>query len=262
MKAGIQFVLLIANDKNLIDSYIKPHYLLYITFFFTLVTLLLVTATFYNSSIKTRKFNFNSSIRYSVEQWITELLSSEESIELTVPDDFMELSKNKYARQMIIEELVKSKGSFLGDISDNIIKLYNQLGLNVDSRTKLDDKRKHIQCQGIHELCVMDQKDQFRRIYRFTNSEDNNVRIEAQTAIIQWFGFPGLRFLDVVSFPITEFQQLKLLELLRHLPFTGLRNLNKWLQSSNHTVVNFALKLAEHYNQVQVCNEVSGCLTQ
>jgi hypothetical protein len=87
------------------------------------------------------------------------------------------------------------------------------------------------------------------------------VRIEAQTALLQWYGFKGLRFLDLVTYPITEFQQLKLLELLRQLPFAGLPKLNRWLKSGNDTVVNFALKLAEHYKQVHVLPESADCLT-
>ncbi len=145
-------------------------------------------------------------------------------------------------------------------VSNNIIQLYYQLGLNVDSTLKLQNKQTHIQCQGIHELCMMEQKDQYGKIYHLTNSKNNDVRLEAQTAIIQLYGFSGLRFLDVVSYPLTEFQQLKLLEMLRQLPFTGLPNLNKWLKSENHTVINFALKLAQHYKQVQVHDEAAECL--
>jgi hypothetical protein len=89
---------------------------------------------------------------------------------------------------------------------------------------------------------------------------DKDVRIEAQTAVLQWYGFKGLRFLDVVSYPITEFQQLKLLELLRQLHFAELPKLKTWLTSANDTVVNFALKIAEHYKQGQVMNEAEQCL--
>ena len=260
VKAELQFVLL-SLDANLIDTYIKPVYIFYATAFLILATLFFIAITFRISIKKTKKFKFNNTIRENVEQWITELLSVDELTGITVPDEFMELSKNTIARQFIIEELIKNKTSFLGSISDNIIKLYCELGLNADSKAKLDDRREHVQCQGIHELCVMDQKDVSKKVYQLANSEDYDVRMEAQTAIIQWFGFFGLRFLNVISFPITEFQQLKLLELLRHLPFTGLPDLPRWLQSSNYTVVQFALKLAEHYNQVQLHDEVSGCLT-
>jgi hypothetical protein len=194
-----------------------------------------------------------------MEQWITEVMINEPE-EIIVPDTFTTLFQSIPVRQMLIEELVRNKGSFLGSASDNIIKIYNQLGLNLESRKKLESKEVHIQCQGIHELCVMEQKDQTTKVYRMTNSRNYDVRVEAQTALIQWYGFKGLRFLDVAAFPITEFQQLKLLELLRPLPFRKLIKLNNWIVSANDTVASFALKLAEHYKQEQVHDDAVTCL--
>lgn len=228
--------------------------------FFIITSLLLVCITFITLYKKEKKFSFNNNVRLGVEQWISEVISDPTSTDLSVPENFLVIFKRPEARQMIIEELVKNKSSFLGIVSDNIIQLYFQLGLNVDSSTKLEDKRSHIQCQGIHELCVMEQKDHYGKIYHLTNSKNSDVRIEAQTAIIQLYGFNGLRFLDVVSYPITDFQQLKLLEMLRQLTFTELPKLGRWLTSENDTVVCFALKLAQHYKQVQVHEEAVRCL--
>lgn len=240
--------------------HVKPVYMYGASVVFILVTIALVIATFYTLYIKKKKNSFKKSIGHTLEEWITEVIINESSVGVAVPENLEKLFKKPQARQLVIDELVRNKSSFLGSVSENIINLYYQLGLNVDSRIKLDDSRTHIQCQGIHELCVMEQKDQLQKVYRFTNSINKDVRIEAQTAVIQWYGFKGLRFLDVVSFPITEFQQLKLLELLRQLPFTNFSNFNKWLTSTNDTVVSFALKLAEHYNQVQVHKEAEQCL--
>jgi hypothetical protein len=243
-----------------IATFVKPEYLYLAALFFLVLTFTLVAATYHILYSKKKKHNFRTNIRQRLEEWITEVITSESDVNFDIPAELLVVFEKQEARQMLIEELVRNKTNFLGSVSENIIKLYYQLGLNVDSKIKLDVKRTHIQCQGIHELCVMEQKDQLLKVYRLTNSDDKDVRIEAQTAILQWYGFKGLRFLDVVSYPITEFQQLKLLELLRQLPFTGFTRLNNWLSSSNDTVVNFSLKLAEHYLQAQVKDEVEQCL--
>jgi hypothetical protein len=252
--------LLNTSFSNSFSSVVKPGYLYSISVFFVILTAIVVVATYYNLYKKTKETALKKNIEQSLEQWLTEVMIHQDSADVVAPLNFESLLKNLDARQMVIDELVRNKSSFLGSVSDNIIKLYCRLGLNVDSRIKLDDPRSHVQCQGIHELCVMEQKDQLQKVYRFTNSKDNDVRIEAQTAVLQWFGFKGLRFLDVVSSPLTEFQQLKLLELLRQLPFGPMPRLSKWLQSKNESVVNFALKLAEHYKQVQVLHEAGLCL--
>ncbi len=253
-------ILLNTGFHNASGTYVKPIYLYITSIFFILLTATLVIATFYTLYLKEKKNTFKSSIQQILEQWITEVIINDSTEEVAIPENLEDIFKNPDGRQIVIDELVKNKSSFLGIVSINIVKLYYRLGLNVESRMKLDDRRAHIQCQGIHELCVMEQKDQLQKVYRFTNSKNKDVRIEAQTALLQWYGFKGLRFLDVVTFPITEFQQLKLLELLRQLPFTGFGNLSKWLSSSNDTVVNFALKLAEHYKQVQIHKEAVQCL--
>jgi hypothetical protein len=210
--------------------------------------------------LKKKKFNFKKNINQKLQEWITEVLISDSANPVTVPNDFLTIFKKPEARQILIDELVSNKSIFLGSVSDNIIKLYYQLGLNADSIIKLEDSRIHIKCQGIRELGVMAQKDQLQKVYHFTNSKNKDIRIEAQTVLLQWYGFKGLRFLDVVSYPLTEFQQLKLLELLRQLPFKELPKLNNWLVSPNDTVVCFALKLAEHYKQVHVLPEAMACL--
>jgi hypothetical protein len=108
----------------------------------------------------------------------------------------------------------------------------------------------------------MDQKDVLNTIYKNTNSNNEFVRMEAQTGVIHLTGFPGLRFLDVISYPLTEWQQLKLLEQLRLYPKKEdlSEKIPGWLQSENDTVVVFALKLADEYQQFSVRKYVIDCL--
>ena len=241
-------------------NFVRPEWLYHASLVFIIITILLVLGTYYTLYAKKKTHLFRKNVREALEQWITDVILSDSVTNVVVPDHLAPLFKHSYIRQMLIEELVKEKRSFLGETSDNIVKIYDQVGLDGDSRLKLESNKKHLQCQGIHELCVMEQKDYLPKVYRLTNSEDPDVRIEAQTAVIQWYGFRGLRFLDVVTYPITEFQQLKLLELLRPLKLTGLPKLSKWIQSDNYTVADFALKLAEHYKQQQVHEEAVKCL--
>jgi hypothetical protein len=86
--------------------------------------------------------------------------------------------------------------------------------------------------------------------------------MEAQTGVIHMTGFPGLRFLDVISYPLTEWQQIKLLEQLRLTPKKEdlSENISGWLLSKNDTVVVFALKLADEYQQFTVRDGVVNCL--
>ncbi|WP_207496970.1 hypothetical protein [Aridibaculum aurantiacum] len=245
--------------SGLIEKLLDPASLYTAASFFILATLITVIATFYSLYIKNKKTLFKNRIKEHIDQWIIQIISEEES-EIKVPARFRKLLKNASARQVAIDELISSKRTFLGSVADNIVQLFYQLGLHEESTKKLDDSQPHIQCQGIHELCTMEQRHLLQKIYRYTNSKDPDVRIEAQSAMVKWYGFNGLRFLDIVSYPITAFQQLKLLELLRNEDFKEIPKLGKWLSSKNVSVIQFALKLAEHYRQHQVSAEAAHCL--
>jgi len=162
-----------------------------------------------------------------------------------------------------IDELIVCKKNFSGGVTENIIWLYLQLNLKKDSLRKLRTTAPwHIRAKGIQELYLMEQQDVLKMIYKNTNSNNEFVRMEAQTGVINLTGFPGLRFLDVVSYPITEWQQLKLLEQLRLHPVKQdlSDKIPNWLHSSNTTVIVFALKLADEYQVFSVKDQVMACM--
>jgi hypothetical protein len=163
-------------------------------------------------------------------------------------------------RQCLIDELVTAKKSLSGDAALNIEKLYVRLHLEKDSEQKLNSLQWYVKARGIQELALMDRKDKVSQIYRHTNNRNEFIRMEAQLAIVQLYALEGLRFLDVVSEPISEWQQIKLLAHLPRAAGETLKGMRAWLLSSNHSVVLFSLKLAAMHHQFDLHNEVAACL--
>jgi hypothetical protein len=213
--------------------------------------------------IKKRDFFYKKRIRIYLENWITQVIMEEEIDTDKLLRNFRRILFSRAARQFAIDELIVCKKNFSGGVTENIIWLYLQLGLKKDSLRKLRTTAPwHIRAKGIQELYLMEQQDVLKIIYKNTNSNNEFVRMEAQTGVINLTGFPGLRFLDVVSYPITEWQQLKLLEQLRLHPvkqdLSG--KIPNWLHSSNTTVIVFALKLADEYQVFPVKDQVMACM--
>ena len=225
------------------------------------IIILIIYCTLY---LKKRRFFFTKKIQPELEAWVTKAIleDSEEGSRFNIPDNFYRILKRPLAKQFIIDELIKTKKNLTGVASKNIIALYEKLDLKKESLRKLNSRKWHILARGINELYSMQQMDTLSLIYQNTNSQYEFVRMEAQIGVVNMTGFEGLRFLDVVNYPITEWQQIKLLDQLRsaeenrqlatHLP--------KWLSSANDTVIIFALKLAEEYQQFLVHNVVVQCL--
>lgn len=228
------------------------------------VCILLIVALIYIQTIaKKRLFFHTERIKSNIEVWISHIILEETIEGIEIPKKFFRLLNDPKARQVAIDELIKCKKNFSGAVAENIIALYNQLGLREDSLLKMKNKRKwYLQARGIQELYLMDQKDLLTKIYRETNSKHEFVRSEAQIAVIHLTGFNGLRFLDVITYPLTLWQQIKLLEQLKL--FGKKEDLSdripKWLLSKNETVIVFALRLAAEYQQFAVKDKIAACL--
>ena|SRR5579863_2191248 len=156
--------------------------------------------------------------------------------------------KRPSARELLIAELIGGKKALSGSAGANIVRLYTQLGLPADSLRKLAAPAWHRQAQGVQELALMEQRSQVARIYRLTNAQNETVRMEAQAAIVQLYGFEGLRFLDVLVRPLSEWQQIHLLRLLSRKSGTPSGKVLEWLRAPNASVRDFARKLiADHH---------------
>lgn len=246
-----------------IAKYLSPEYLILGAEVLGIMIAMVVTAIYVYLFYKKRNFFYTERVRNLLEPMISHIIM-EESIEtIEIPQKMNRILNNQVARQYIIDELIRCKKNFSGLVAQHVIILYERLDLKKYSLQKVSDKTSwHIKAQGIQELYMMDQHDALRMIYRNTNSTNEFVRMEAQTGVIHLTGFPGLRFLDVISYPLTEWQQLKLLEQLRLYPEKQdiSEKIPKWLLSKNNTVVVFALKLVDEYQLFSVRRYVINCL--
>ena len=98
-------------------------------------------------------------------------------------------------------------------------------------------------------------------LFKNTNHKNDLLRMEAQIAIVKMTGFEGLKFLNNVTYPVSEWQQLRLIEELSNHSATEFGNISEWLISENITVTNFALRLVEIYRQHAFYDEVASCLS-
>ncbi len=248
---------------NVLTKYMNPDILLVGAEILAYCVLIVVLAIYLHLFYKKRNFLYINRLKKDLETLVAQIVMEELQGPIDISAKFLRKMNNRAARQFVIDELIRVKKSFSGLAGENIIAIYLQLGLKAYSLKKMLNKNKwHIKARGIQELYMMDQMDVITVIYRNTNSNNELVRMEAQTGVIHLTGFPGLRFLDIISYPLTEWQQLKLLEQLRLNPVKEdlTEKIPHWLLSKNETVVVFALKLADEFQQFSVRSFVINCL--
>ena len=250
---------------NAFTKIINPDYLLTGIEILSSGFLIVVLVIYATLNLKKTRFFFKQRIQSELEVWVAKAIldESEDGRSFNIPASFFRILKRPLAKEFTIEELINTKKNLTGTAANNIIALYEELDLKKVSLKKLRNSKWHIRARGIHELYSMQQMDTLPLIYENTNNQYEFVRMEAQIGVINMTGFEGLRFLDQVSYPITEWQQIKLLDQLRSAEESGqlATHLPKWLSSLNDTVIIFALKLAAEYQQFSVHDAVAKCLS-
>lgn len=244
------------------SSFIKLKYL-YITIdLFSLTLFILIFYILFILVRKNRILNKRRSINLILEEWITEIILEERKVNqvFDVPEKIQQLLKQKLAKEVLLQELIKLKKSLSGVPGNNAQKLYEQLRLDQLSRQRLSSKRWHIKAQGIQELAIMNQHSNSSDILRLTNNKHPMLRMEAQTALVRLQKYKGLNFFNTLTYPLSEWHQVNLLQLLSNLPVTHVHGISDWLQSCISSVVQFALKLIGEQHAEEFCDEVIKCL--
>ncbi len=173
---------------------------------------------------------------------------------------YKKLLQNKRFRQYFIDELILSKKNLSGAPAINLKNLYTLIRFNEDSFRKIQSKKWHVKAKGLQELSIMEQEQYVKNIFRLTNHTNEAVRNEAQCALVNFYGFKGFRFLNVIIYPISQWQQIQLLNYLHEAKTADAKQLRKWLDSTNDSVITLALRLATFYNSYEVYNEILNCL--
>lgn len=240
-----------------------PEYTLYAyTVLFAAVILLILVSTTFYLRLRKRRFMIEKNVQAFFDQWLGQMLLGEfsEKEEIEIPGELQDRRKYRVGRQYAINQLINTKKNLIGLASRNVIYLYEKLGLKKSSVSKFHSRLWYKKAKGIYELYMMEQRDMQPQIQPYTNSRNEYVRTEAQTALLAFSGFKGLVFLSTLKYPMNSWQQVKLLEQLQPLDPGHFEALPAWLASANDSVVIFALKLAEIYQQMQVKDEAIACL--
>ena len=231
-------------------------------FYVFLILLALLFILIVSFTILKKRMEYNKKIWLQTIAGLTSeaIFSDGEEVNVEMTEKMEILLRKTGFRNYLINELVKAKINLSGASSQNLKKLYELLKLDKDSCRKLNNGKGHIKAKGIQELAMMEQIKYVKKIFKLTNSTNELVRNEAQCALVGFYGFLGLRFLNVTTYPISQWQQIQLLYKLNKMVATDFEPLKKWLHSSNESVVIFSLKLAAYYNCNNIYTDIINCL--
>lgn len=230
-------------------------------FFLSIMVLLFISIiifSFYKSKLESKKKLWRQNIADIISQAIVFGNDGTAIWKLNADDEIC--FRNKNYRQYFIDDIIHARKNISGAPVANLVNCYEKLSLDKDALQKMKSKKWHVKARGIHELAVMGQLKYVKEIFRLTNDSHELVRNEAQCALVNFYGFKGLRFLNVLVYPVSRWQQIQLLNYLHDLQSAEPLLLKRWLNSKNNSVVTFAIHLSSLYNCIEVYKEVLLCL--
>lgn len=178
----------------------------------------------------------------------------------SIIDQFKSNTSEPFKRDILISTLLKLNYEISGEMAESIHKLYIQTGLLDYSLSKLKSRKWNSIADGIRELTLFHVKEVQDQVKIHINHPKTEVRSAMQLYLVNLFHFDGLDFLNNITTPISEWDQIQLLEALQLNSNQRVTSINLWLKSTNNSVVIFALKLAKIYNQYGVRDELIALL--
>jgi HEAT repeat protein len=172
--------------------------------------------------------------------------------------EIRQLLKDDFNRKLLSEILLDLRKDISGVAQQALFKLYQDLGLHKDAFAKLSSWRWQVISKGILELTQMEVVEAYAFTTKFINDKRSTIRKQAEIATVT-LRHEGINyFLDTTKYRISEWQQLKLLDVIRNKKDFQPPRFKAWLTSNNKYVVLFALRLIKYYNQ----NDANSSLVQ
>ncbi|MET7029206.1 ring-infected erythrocyte surface antigen domain-containing protein [Sediminicola luteus] len=177
---------------------------------------------------------------------------------ITLKIEIRDLIKDEFNHQILSDILIDLQKDLSGETLERLYKLFKDLGLHIKAFDKLRSYRWQVVSQGIMELTRMSVTESYGFITKFINDKRGTVRKQAELAAVSLEEKGIVHFLDTTRYQISEWQQLKLMDILRQKENFQPPRFKRWLTSNNKAVVLFALRLLKHYDQ----NDANAILIQ
>lgn len=166
-----------------------------------------------------------------------------------------ELPSDRF-KNYCIKKILHALISFSGNSKSRVIHLYYHYQLEQYSIRKLSSKNKYKIAEALQEVTAIGLDQALPHIQQLLQHPNDIVRDEAQYAMVKFKGIKGLDFLNAYSYPITLWQQIKLLNAIETITAEHHPLLLEWLKSSNESVVILALRLIHKFQILEFEDEL------
>lgn len=253
---------------DLLHTLVPYRFLEIATIFLSLLIISIISIILFHllqkAKLKQRQLSFQKKFNDLISE--VAICESEEELDsVFINEGYQEIfdlyQHTQIDRSFMIDELARACKEFSGITRTNIRWLFQKTTLKKDLQEKLKDKRWFIVAKTVQQIAYLQLKDMLPNIFLLANHNNDWVRMEAQVATVKLVGFDGLRFLNVISYPFSGWQQLRLIQELSCHSIEKFDNIGHWLKSKNKSVVELAIRLAGIYQRYEFYDSVVQCVS-
>ncbi len=171
------------------------------------------------------------------------------------------LAKELY-QLVLIDRIIGLNKKMKGEFKEKLKALYKRLELDKVSIQSLKHRKWDRVTMGLVQINEMDLVEALPEVQKFTDSSNFHIRSRAVSTLLNLSEKVDLKFLRDQTFPLSLWQQMNYLRIIR---FVGLHkdlNLEILLDSKNHSIRVFGIKLVRMLGRVDLIERLSDFAEQ
>jgi len=177
--------------------------------------------------------------------------------------DFKRLANTQYKRQLLLDTFADVNLNLKGNSSLYLKELFFKLKLHKMTFRKVHSIHWHKKIKGFKELYAMNITRKNNILYKYINSRNELVRMEAQIALVDLSkedpNANAFDFLSKLKTPFSLWEQITLHQVLVQRDLK-VPDFGQWVLSENDSVCMFCLRMIREYEQVYNIEKIKGLL--
>lgn len=218
---------------------------------FISVMIILLLIILLNRAKMEREKRIKDNLLVKYQDLLLKYLEKEDNVNESL--EFIKLASSRFKRQLLITEISDLALNLPEKPLQKIQKLYFDLKLDRDTFRKLRGPW-YKKIQGIKELYALNIAKKNKSLYKWVNSKNDLLRMEAQIALVDLSKehpeSNPFEFLGKLKLPFSLWEQITLHQVMVQRDIQ-IPDFSQWLDSKNDTVVMFCLRMIKEYKQTE-----------
>ncbi len=165
-------------------------------------------------------------------------------------------------QEVLMERIISLNKKMKGDFKLKLNALYTRLGLDKVSIKKLKSSEWDVVVEGIVQINEMDLAEALPAVKKHVNSPNFHVRSQAVTTVLNLSERVDLQFLRDQTFPLSRWQQMNYLRIIKALDSHRNLNMRSLFDSKNASIRIFAYRLVRMIGRVDLLEELGRLFDQ